>query len=391
LFSSAALTGSGKAVHRFGSKSINLEEVNTTRRSVQVPPHCQAAPAADVGRPRGATIQDVARLAGTSAATVSNLVNGRHSRLSGETGARIEAAIEQLGWRPNHAARQLKVGNARMIGLLVPSVDNPFHGAFALLAEAAAMRRGYHIVLCNSLRDAARERQYAEALWSMGVRGMITSSSPLAFDHLAELQDRGLHLVAFDRGTDVSDGLAPDAVSMDNREAGRLATEHLRQRGHRRIAFVSGHVNSLNRAERVAGWRAALDGEGEALLWRGGSGEAEGPAQGRLAARELLRLPSPPTALVAVNDMHALGIYAGVRDCGLDIPHDVSVVGIDDIALAEIACPPLTTVRQKLAEITEAAVDLLVSRLNGDNSPPRALAFPPELIVRASTATPRPS
>jgi DNA-binding LacI/PurR family transcriptional regulator len=272
----------------------------------------------------------------------------------------------------------------------VPSVDNPFHGAFALLAEAAAMRRGYHVVLCNSLRDAARERQYAEALWSMGVRGMITSSSPLAFDHLAELQDRGLHLVAFDRSIDVSDRLAPDAVSMDNREAGRLATAHLRQCGHRRIAFVSGHVNSINRAERVAGWRAALNGE-EALLWTGGSGEAEGPAQGRLAARELLRLPSPPTALVAVNDMQALGIYAGVRDCGLDIPHDVSVVGIDDIALAEIAWPPLTTVRQKLAEMTEAAVDLLVSRLSGDDSPPRALVFTPELIVRASTATPHPS
>ena len=340
-------------------------------------------------RPRGATIQDVARLAGTSAATVSNLVNGRRSRLSVATGARIEAAMQQLGWQPNHVARQLKAGHAQMIGLLVPSVDNPFHGAFALLAEAAAMRRGYHVVLCNSLRDAARERQYAEALWSMGVRGIITSSSPLAFAHLAELQDRGLHLVAFDRGTDVSDRLSPDAVSMDNREAGRLATEHLLQCGHRRIAFVNGHVDSINRSERVAGWRAALGGKGEALLWRGGNGEADGPAQGRLAARELLRLPSPPTALVAVNDMHALGIYAGVRDCGLDIPRDVSVVGIDDIALAEIAYPPLTTVRQKLPEMTDAAVDLLVKRLNGDNSPPRALPFPAELVIRASTAAPR--
>jgi DNA-binding LacI/PurR family transcriptional regulator len=339
-------------------------------------------------RPRngGATIQDVARLAGTSAATVSNLVNGRHSRLSGETGARIEAAIAQLGWRPNQAARQLKMGQARMIGLLVPSVDNPFHGTFARLAEDAAMRRGYHVVLCNSLRDAERERRYAEALWSMGVRGMITSSSPLALDHLAELQDRGLRLVAFDRGADLSGRFAPDAVSLDNRQAGRLATEHLRALGHSRIAFVNGHTESINRAEREAGWRDALGSADGALLWRGGSGEAEAPAQGRLAARELLSLPAPPTALVAINDAHALGIYAGARDCGLTVPQDVSVVGIDDIALAEIAYPPLTTVRQNLSEMTEAAVALLVARLNGDDSPPRALLFPAELVVRGSTA-----
>ncbi len=335
------------------------------------------------------TIQDVARLAGTSAATVSNLVNGRTGRLSPATGARITAAIETLGWRPNHAARQLKAGQVQMLGLLVPSMENPFHGAFARLVEEAAGRRGYDVMLFNSLRDAARERRYAETLWNIGVRGVITSSSPLALDHLADLQTRGLHLVAFDRGPDLSGRLSPDTVTMDNRDAGRIATEHLRALGHRRIGFIRGPLDTVNRAERVAGWRDRV-GAGSPL-WCRGDPACEGLPLGRAAARAMLQRTRPPTALLAINDITALGALAGVRDLGLNVPGDVSVMGIDDIPLAAAAFPSLTTVRQPLPAITEAAVALLTGRLAGDGSPPRSLCFPGELVVRASTAPPRSS
>ncbi len=362
-------------------------------------------PAPDPGRAAGrspvraATIHDVARLAGTSAATVSNLLNGRAARVGAATRAAVERAIAELDWRPSEAARQLRAGRARMLGLIVPSVENPFHGAFARLVEGAAAARGHHVVLCNALREPARERRYAEALWSMGVRGLILGSSPPDLAPWAELLGRGLRLVVFDRAPEPPAAEGPDVVSLDNHAAGRRAAEHLLALGHRRIAFVAGNVLSASRAARVAGWREAMRREdlgreaggrpAPGLLWRGAPGaEAEGTAVGREAARALLGGPRPPTAVVAVNDVHALGVIAGVHDEGLRVPEDVSVAGVDDIALAAVVRPALTTVRQPLAAMAEAAVDLLVRRLEGEAGPPRSLLFPAELVVRQSTAPP---
>ena len=173
-----------------------------------------------IERPR---IRDVAALAGTSVSTVSNLLNGRPDRMRPETVRRIEEAIEQLGYRPSWAARQLKTGFAPVLGLLVPSVANPFHGAMARAVEVAAQARGYQVVLGNSLRDPARERQYAEDFFDFGIRGVIAGSSPFDLDHFTELMERGLSVVAFDL-TATGEGGEPtmDSVSMDNRRAGYL-------------------------------------------------------------------------------------------------------------------------------------------------------------------------
>ena len=167
-----------------------------------------------------------------------------------------------------------------------------------------------------------------------------------------------------------------DSVSMDNRCAGFLATRHLIELGHRRIGYISGATPTVSRRERLAGYRQALGKAGlEAasdLVWGGhdalGYGDTNAAELGRAAGHDLLRLPDPPTALVALNDMHAVGACAAVRDEGGSIPGDVSVVGIDDIALASLLYPPLTTVHQPIDKLSEAAVDLLVSRLNGEAS-----------------------
>ena len=347
-------------------------------------------------RPR---IRDVAALAGTSVSTVSNLLNGRPDRMRPETVRRIEEAIEQLGYRPSWAARQLKTGFAPVLGLLVPSVANPFHGAMARAVEVAAQARGYQVVLGNSLRDPARERQYAEDFFDFGIRGVIAGSSPFDLNHFTELMERGLSVVAFDLTT-TGEGRSPsmDSVSMDNRCAGFLATRHLIELGHRRIGYISGATPTVSRRERLAGYRQALGKAGlEAasdLVWGGhdalGYGDTNAAELGRAAGHDLLRLPDPPTALVALNDMHAVGACAAVRDEGGSIPGDVSVVGIDDIALASLLYPPLTTVHQPIDKLSEAAVDLLVSRLNGEASgEPQHVVLQPHLVVRASTSAPR--
>lgn len=342
------------------------------------------------------TIHDVARLAEVSTSSVSNLLNGRLAQMRPETQERIRWAIAQLGYAPNRAAQQLKTGHVPIIGLIVPSVANPFWGAVAHAVEAAALEHGYQVFLGNGERDPVRERRYGETLWEYGVRGVIFGSSPLSFDHLRGLADRGLHVVAFDHPTLGDDGVISDSVSVDNIEGARRAIAHLLGLGHRRIGFVSGPIRTANRLDRLAGYQAALREAGvepdPALVWSGadsGFGDIDSAQLGRRGARELLGSPNPPTALLALNDMYAFGAYAGARDLGLRIPEAISIVGFDDIMLAEIVGPPLTTVRQPLPTMMRVAVERLIGRVAGTRQGPaehRDVA--PELIVRRSTAPP---
>jgi DNA-binding LacI/PurR family transcriptional regulator len=343
-------------------------------------------------RPR---IQDVAALAGTSVSTVSNLLNGRPDRMRPDTVQRIESAIAELGYRPSWAARQLKTGFTPVIGLLVPSVSNPSHAGMARAVEIAAQKRGFQVVLGNSLRDPARERQYAEDFFSFGIRGVIAGSSPLDLHHLADLATRGLSVVAFDVVASAeTDEPAIDTVSMDNFRAGHLATKHLLELGHRRIGYVSGATPTMSRRARLDGYVAALAEAGmnadpELVAAEGGVAgydDTHAAENGRAAAHRLLELKNPPTALVGLNDMHAIGACAAVRERGGRVPADVSVVGIDDITLSELFNPPLTTVRHPVDELSEAAVDLLIKRVTGASAePPRHIVMEPSMVVRAST------
>ncbi len=345
----------------------------------------------------GVTIYQVAREAGVSPSTVSNLLNGRSGRMLPGTRARIEAAISRLGYRPNRAARQLRNGRVQVIGLVVPSVANPFWGAFARHVEGAALAAGYRVLLCNSERDPDRERGYIEELWDDGVTGVILCTSLPSLTHVLPLLERGLKLVTFDRTAQAGDPAGVTNISVDNVVGAQLATEHLLDLGHRRLAFVSGALGSVNRKERYEGFRAALQGADldpdGALVWSDSDsdtfGDRDAANLGRTAAREILAAPEPPTAIVAINDMCALGVYAGVRDAGAQVGRDVSVVGFDDIVLAELVDPALTTVRQPLADMASSAFDNLRTRLDRDtNGPDHSLLIRPELVARASTAPP---
>lgn len=341
-----------------------------------------------------ATIGDVAKLAKVSISTVSNVLNGRAARMRPETQERILNAIKELGYSPNQAARQLKTGHSPFLGLIVPSVANPYFGVFARLVEDAALEKGYQVLLCNSDRDPTREKKYAEALWGYGVKGLILGSSLEKFDYLEDLLRKGMQAVAFDRLSQDSDAIAIDSVGVDNVQTTRLLTKHLLSLGHTRIAFASGPISTVSRLNRLKGYRMSLEEANielaPELVWEASTanyGDAATVDLGRQAAHDLLSRATPPTAILCINDMYAFGVYAGARDLGLSIPDDLSVTGIDDIELAEVVEPPLTTVRQPIRDIARMAVERLVGRLRGDvDETPIHQTMSPKLIVRASTA-----
>lgn len=345
---------------------------------------------------RKVSVTDVARRARVSASTVSNLLNGRSDRMRPETRERVEEAVAALGYAPNQLARQFRTGQVHAIGLVVPSVANPFWGFVADRVEEAALERDYQVLLCNSARDPQREAHYAQTLLNFGVRGVIFGSSPMSFDHLRGLDRRGLQVMAFDRSLANSAEVVVGSVGIDNTAAARLAVSHLTGLGHRRIGFLSGPIKTVSRKARLDGYQQALAAVDvpvdQALVWEGESvssfGDAEGAELGRSGAHRLLNLPRRPTALFAINDMYAIGAYAGAGDLGLRVPEDVSIVGFDDLPVfAEVATPPLTTVRQPLEQMMRTATDHLIERLEGTaTGQPEHVPATPELVVRGSTA-----
>jgi len=338
-----------------------------------------------------ATIEDVARSAGVSISTVSNLLNGRVERMGRDTRTRVEQAIAALGFQPSRAARLLKTGHTPMLGLLVPSIANPLYGALARAIETAAQtNHRYRVVLGNTYRDPAQEASFFDDLLSHGVRGVILVSSLAEEEHLRTAIDRGLVAVSYDRRQSPGDTLRADHVSVDNVEAGRLAAAHLLGLGHRHLAFAMPSGMTTSR-------RAKIDGINAAVPRSGGTAEVvAGPAAhdygdtdmaelGRDLAGEIARLRPRPTAVIAVNDLLAIGLIAGLRDHGLQVPADMSVVGFEDIFLSSLIRPTLTSVRFPIAEMAAVMVERLVQRLADSSIPVSEFLYQPALVARESS------
>ncbi len=249
--------------------------------------------------------------------------------------------------------------------------------------------------MASTDRDPAREQSYTEAMSRQGIRAIIFGSSPVSIAHLSSLVERNLHILVFDRRFRNGDLYAVDCVSVNNQLGGRLATEALLDLGHSRIGFLSGPIKTASRRDRFAGYKQALRAAGTefdpAWVWAGSGksafGDPEAGELGRVGARALVTNGDGITAIVAVNDMYALGAYAGIRSVGLGVPNDISVIGFDDIALTMLVEPPLSTIRQPVWEMAATAVERLVARIAGDASDePLRAEFAPELVVRRSTS-----
>ncbi len=334
-------------------------------------------------------------MAGVSVSTVSNVINGRHAKMGARTLRRVQDAIDALNYTPNAVARQLKSGHIKTLGLVVPSVANPFWGNASQLIEKAALKRGYQVLICNAERDPELEATYMTSLYGSSIRGTILGSSPVSFDHLAEHAEKGMHIGAFDRTTQGAKGVVACSVSIDQSLGARLATRHLIGLGHKRIAFISGPIGTSSRTARLDGMRQEMEKAGlridDDLIWLAPNavdfGDSHAAELGRIGIRELLTLDDPPTAVFTVNDMYAIGACSGARELGFRIPEDLSVVGFDDIMTAKVMEPPLTTVRQPVEQMAE----MIVARLIGILEATEELEDPhvvlrPELIVRSSSA-----
>ncbi len=337
-----------------------------------------------------ATIDDVAQRAGVSISTVSNVLNGREGRMRADTLGRVRQAISELSFQPNQSARRLKTGHMAMMGLLVPTIANPFFGALANWVEAAANAHGYGVLLCNTQRSAKREQAYAQAFLAQGVQGVILGSSLQAQEHLVPLIERGLAVVSLDR-TAQDAPLHMDYVSLDNHRAGAMAAEHLLSLGHIDIAYVSAPLRSVSRVARLEGARQACAARNVRFTEhirdvKAGQTEMEMAELGRAAGVELHASGCSASGYIAMNDMLAIGLLSGLRLCGLRVPRDVSVMGIDDIFFDAYLCPALSTVRQPMKDIATAVVERLLTRMKHLDEPPHELVFMPELVQRESTS-----
>ncbi len=329
------------------------------------------------------TLRDVARRAGVSIATVSYVLNGTRP-VSPEVEARVWEAVAALQYRPNRVARGLRRKRTHVLGLIVPDSANPFFAEIARGLEDLSFAHDYSLILCNSDGDPAKEQRYLGVLIEQQVDGIALVSAGAAPAHLAILQQRGIPFVVVDR--EIS-GLAADCVLADNFQGGYLATWHLLERGHRRIACITGPPDLTSSADRVRGYRHAMAEAGIELLeeWvYRGDFRAE---SGYHAARFFLQLPPSirPTAIFACNDLMAIGAMRAIGEVGLSIPHDISLVGFDDIILAAYVIPPLTTVAQPTYEMGRMAGELLLSRIQDRTRPPARHLLPVRLIVRRST------
>ncbi len=341
-----------------------------------------------------ANIRDVAHRAGVSVSSVSNVLNGRVDQMRMETLKRIREAMQELNYSPNRIAQQLKTGQAKMIGLLVPSIVNPSFAELTREVDRAAKARQYRVLLGNTYRQEDEERAFLEDMFAHGVQGVIVAASAMDRPHFADAARLGLVMVNYDSrmAGDAGHGDFPfDSVSMDNVEAGRLAAEHLIERGCRRLAFVTEASLTIGRAHKIEGFFSAARSHGlqeSACVLEGKAlaeyGDTEMTELGRTLALRVLQQAERPDGIVAINDALGIGLMAGLREAGIRIPEDISVVGIDNIPLADLVHPALTSVMPPLSDMVGMMVERLLNRIENPALPPEEFLFPPRLIRRRS-------
>jgi LacI family transcriptional regulator len=333
---------------------------------------------------RSPSVKDVAAAAGVSLGTVSNVLN-RPALVSPTTRTRVEQAMAHLGFVRNESARQLRMGTSRTLAYVMLDASNPFFTDVAQGMELAAEGADISLFLCNSNNSPAREESHLAHLLQQRVQGILLTPLDPQAASIDAAAGRGVPLVLVDRRRSDQEYCS---VAVDDELGGRLAVEHLVDRGHRRIAFVGGPVSLGQVHDRLAGARHAWAQAGRAASdLTVVPTEALTVAQGRGAGERIAGLPGSrrPTAAVCANDLTALGLLQQVIGSGRSVPDDLAIVGYDDIYFAAAAAVPLTSVRQPRQELGRMAAELVLSEGEPGHLH-RQVIFEPELIARASTA-----
>ena len=331
-------------------------------------------------RKRRVTVEDVARAAGVSLMTVSRAINGREG-LGEETRARILALAQEMGYHPSQIARSLATRQTATLGLVVPDVSNPFFAHIARGAEEAAYESGYSVFLLNSAEDAARERSALNSLWQKEVDGVILCSSRLPQDDLQVYFDRFPQVVLVNRELETPQPNVT-TINVDDRAGAEMAVRHLVEAGRQRIAFIAGPETSISGQRRLEGYRAGLEAWFRSfdINWLE---HCPPTTQGGLEAtlRLLARHPDVD-AILAYNDLVAVGALQACQAGWKSVPAEAAVIGADDIPLASLVQPQLSTLRVNQYEIGRTAIILLLEMFA--QSQARAICIEPELILRGS-------
>lgn len=335
------------------------------------------------------TLVQVARLAGVTAATVSNVLRGR-GKVGADTRQRVLAAVETLGYRPNLMARALVEGKPSTIALVVSSIANPFYPEFALEVERAARKLDYFLLVCNTNDDPAQERAYLDAVGGALARGVIVMNADFVqLDALLALRQRGVPVVLCMWERPQAPPQLP-CIAVDFYQAGVLAAEHLIKLGHQRIGAIVGSEAAGNHRWRYQGFLDTLGKAGLPFETAQGRFGHDSIDDGRNAAHSLLAAMPELTALFVSNDLPAFGVLQAAAELGIEVPRQLSVTGITDIQLAHQMRPALTTVAVPTAEAATLAVDMLMDliRQPDGGEAPMQLTSAPRLVVRGTTARP---
>ncbi|WP_341955525.1 LacI family DNA-binding transcriptional regulator [Microbacterium sp. LWH13-1.2] len=325
-------------------------------------------------------LRDVAERAGVSIGTVSNALN-RPELVSESAAARVAEAVDELGYVPNIAARQLKAGRSDAIGFSVINITNPFFADLAFGAEEQALTAGYSVLVGNGFDSAERESRYLDLFERQRVDGVLIAPVEYHEEYLQRFRRRGVPVVLVDQRHPRGEF---SSVSVDNRLGGRIAAQALLDGGCRHLAFIGGPKSREQMNERLTGLHEVADAAGvrttliETTTLNTGLGREIGEQIADLPAADR------PDGIFAGNDHLALGLLQGLVGRGLRVPEDISLVGYDDIEFAGAAVVPLTSVRQPAREMGARAIELLMHHLAGSDDPIEA-RFVPELVVRAST------
>lgn len=326
------------------------------------------------------TMTDVAREAGVSLMTVSRVVNNKDD-VSLLTRQRVLEIIEALGYRPSSIARGLVTQRTGTLGLVVPDIDNPFFSGMVRGAEHEAYAEGYSVFLCNTNEDAFRETAVLDSLEEKMVDGLMLCSSRLGEDELHRIVARFPAVVLVSRRLE---GNCVGTVLIDDEDGGWQATRHLLKSGHRNIGFLAGPQVSHSTQTRLVGYRRALAEAGIAYDPARVSHCSPVIERVQEAAREMLEAHPELSALICHNDLVAIGVLQLCAEDGIRVPDQLAVVGFDDIPVASIVNPPLTTCRIPRNEIGAQAMRLLLEQINDCGQNYQEIVLKPRLIVRSS-------
>ena len=326
------------------------------------------------------TIYQVAERAGVSLSTVSRVLNGKAS-VNKVLKERVEKAVKELNYRPNSVARSLANNRTDSVGVLVPELNAPFFGDLMQAVESTLRAADKHVIISVGRNCLETEKDAIEFLISRNCDALIMHAEALSDEYLLELNQSKLPVALVNRQVE---GLPEACTSLDNEKGGYLATRHLLELGHKDIAYISGPTDKCDASLRLEGHKRALSEAGlptnPQLIFNGDYSEEDG----KIGLLELMARDVPFTALVCANDWMASGAISCARDLGMSLPHDLSVVGFDDVVFAHHVFPRLTTVSNPIAEMAEMSAKYILNKVYGQANNVQ-LYFEPSLVVREST------